>query len=449
MGLDSWESGGVFCAPAGGTSNRQAPSGSKTESDRAGTQNIIAILAQDNIRSRRGKTIVEGKSETRQHLHRLRPVCHAQRVLIGLFPELDAPGGIQRAGRHLALLLSEFATAKQMEYRLLSLNDSQELHRMRVGEREFVFTGAARGKAAFTAAALKATLRRPQLALAAHPNLAPIVGGMKVFAPRMKSVICTHGVEVWEPLSRIRRRALQRATIVLAPSRTTADFVVSVQGVAPERVRVLHWALDPDFETRLAGTHCNELPKDFPRGRVILTVGRWLAAERYKGMDTLIQCLPRLLLRWPDVQLAIVGSGDDRDWLENICKVSGVRSHVYFFTDLNYAQLSACYAAAEIFALPSRGEGFGFVYLEAMARGKPVIGGAHGGAPEVIRDGVTGYLVSHGDSMQLASSLDTLLSNPERARQMGERGRERVDQEFKFLVFAKNFNKILQELCES
>jgi glycosyltransferase involved in cell wall biosynthesis len=369
-------------------------------------------------------------------------------VLIGLFPELDAPGGIQRAGRHLAFLLSEFATSKQMEYRLLSLNDSQDLHRMRIGDREFVFTGAARGKAGFVAAALKATRRRPKLVLAAHPNLAPIVRGMKLLAPRMKSIVCTHGVEVWEPLSRNRRKALQRATLVLAPSRATADFVVSLQGVAQDHVRVLPWALDPDFETKLLGIGSAQLPADFPQGRVILTVGRWLASERYKGMDTLIQSLPRLLLRWPDVQLAIVGSGDDCDWLQNIAKVSGVQRHVHFLSGITYAELSACYAAAEVFALPSRGEGFGFVYLEAMARGKPVIGGAHGGAPEVIRDGLTGYLVSHGDTVQLATSLDALLSNPELAKQMGERGRERVQQEFKFSIFAKNFKKILRELCE-
>jgi phosphatidyl-myo-inositol dimannoside synthase len=378
----------------------------------------------------------------------VRTVCHAQRVLIGLFPELDAPGGIQRAGRHLAFLLSEFANSKHMEYRLLSLNDTQDLHRMRVGDREFVFTGAARGKAGFVAAALKATRRRPKLVLAAHPNLAPIIRGMKVFAPRMKSIICTHGVEVWEPLSRRRRRALQCASMVLAPSRATADFVISLQGVVPERVRVLPWALDPDFETHATGNGAAELPKDFPQGRVILTVGRWLATERYKGMDTLIQSLPRLLLRWPTMQLVMVGSGGDRDWLENIAKGSGVQRHVHFFTGLSYSELSACYAAAEVFALPSRGEGFGFVYLEAMARGKPVIGGAHGGAPEVIRDGVTGYLVSHGDTVQLATSLDALLSNPELAKQMGDRGRERVQQEFKFSVFSKNFKKILRELCE-
>lgn len=376
-------------------------------------------------------------------------ICQTHRVLIGLFPELDAPGGIQRAGRHLAFVLSEFATSKKMEYRLLSLNDTQELHRMRMGEREYVFTGAARGKGRFAVSALKAARRRAKLVLAAHPNLGPLVWVMQVAAPRMKSIICAHGIEVWEPLSGMRRRALQRATLVLAPSRATAEHVISLQGVASEHVRVLPWGLDPDFETRLGGESPARLPAEFPRGRVILTVGRWLATERYKGMDTLIQALPRLLLHWPDVQLVLVGAGDDREWLVNIARDSGVQRHVHFLSDITYDELSACYAASELFALPSRGEGFGFVYLEAMARGKPVIAGAHGGAPEVIQDGVTGYLVQHGDTVQLATSIDALLSNPELARQMGVRGRERVEKEFRFSVFAKAFKKILRELCES
>jgi glycosyltransferase involved in cell wall biosynthesis len=370
-------------------------------------------------------------------------------VLIGLFPELDAPGGIQRAGRHLARVLAEYAASKQMEYRLLSLNDTQELHRMRLGDKEYVFTGAARGKARLLTTAMRAASRQPKLVLAAHPNLAPITRAMKLIAPRMKNVVCSHGIEVWEPLSPVRRQALRRATLVLAPSRATAEFVVSMQGVRPERVRVLPWALDPDFDTTLSGQFPATLPLDFPRGRVILTVGRWLKTERYKGMDTLIKALPRLLLHWPDLQLALVGSGDDREWLVNIARDSGVELHTHFLTDVTYRELSACYAAAEVFALPSRGEGFGFVYLEAMARAKPVVGGAHGGAPEVIEDGKTGYLVQHGDVAQLASSIDTLLANPELAKQMGARGRERVEKEYRFNTFAKGFKKILRELCES
>ena len=117
----------------------------------------------------------------------------------------------------MALVLSEFAAGKQMEYRLLSLNDTQELHRMRVGDKECVFTGAARGKARFTTTAMRAAWRQPKLVLAGHPHLAPITRAMKLLAPRMKSVISTHGIEVWEPLSRMARYALRHASLVLAP----------------------------------------------------------------------------------------------------------------------------------------------------------------------------------------------------------------------------------------
>jgi phosphatidylinositol alpha-1,6-mannosyltransferase len=246
----------------------------------------------------------------------------------------------------------------------------------------------------------------------------------------------------------VRRNALRKADLVLSPSRTTADFVESLQGVSARKLRVLPWALDPDFETVNAAAD-SKLPEAFPNGPVILSVGRWVTTERYKGMDTLILALPRLLLRWPTLQLVLVGAGDDHQWLETIARESGVRLHVHFLRGLSYGELSACYAAADIFALPSRGEGFGFVYLEAMARGKPVIGGAHGGAPEVIQDGVTGYLVQHGDSVQLATSIDAILANPELAQKMGQRGRERVEREFRFNVFAKAFKKIIRELCGS
>jgi phosphatidylinositol alpha-1,6-mannosyltransferase len=370
-------------------------------------------------------------------------------VLIGLFPELDAPGGVQRAGRHLAAVLSEFASSRGMECRLLSLNDSPELHRMTLGGREFVYTGCERAKGRFTTTAMRAARRRAKLVLAAHPNLGPVVQAMRLVAPRMKSIICTHGIEVWEPLSALRRRALRHANLVLAPSRDTADQVASQQQVAREKIRVLHWALDPQFEALLAAGAQSPPPADFPTGRVILTVGRWLATERYKGMDTLITALPRLLPRWPELQLALVGSGDDRAWLEELTEKNGVLRHVHFLSGLSSAELAACYSACEIFALPSHGEGFGLVYLEAMARGKPVIGGAHGGAPEVIEDGVTGYLVPHGDPIQLATSIETLLADPANAKEMGARGRQRVEREFRFNVFAKSFKKILREQCES
>ena len=377
-------------------------------------------------------------------------------MLIGLFPELDAPGGVQRTGRHLAAVMTEFAASRGLECRILSLNDKAELKRLNVTGREIVFTGSERAKGSFLAAALKSARRAsskgkkaPKIVVAGHPNLAPVVRAMRLVAPGMKAILCTHGVEVWQPLPRLRRSALRKADLVLAPSKYTAEHVVADQGVDPEKVRVLPWALDPQFEALAANAGKNRVPANFPQGQVVLTVGRWRADERYKGMDTLITALPRLLPRWPELQLVAVGDGDDRAWLADLAEETGVERHVHFLSSLSYEELAACYAHCEMFALPSRGEGFGLVYLEAMASGKPVIGGAHGGAPEVIEDGKTGYLVPHGDAAQLATAIETLLSDASLREGMGRRGKQRVENEFRFSVFAKSFRKILRELCES
>ena len=168
-------------------------------------------------------------------------------MLIGLFTELEGTGGVQRASRHLAAVLSEFAASRHMDCRLISLNETQELHRMSVGGKEFVFTGCARSKARFTATAVRAARRRAKLVLAAHPNLGPVTQAMKIAAPRLRRIICTHGVEVWEPLPTLRRLALRRANVVLAPSQDTANHVAE-QHVQRARIRVLPWALDPEFE---------------------------------------------------------------------------------------------------------------------------------------------------------------------------------------------------------
>ncbi|MGH9742877.1 MAG: glycosyltransferase, partial [Candidatus Acidiferrum sp.] len=243
----------------------------------------------------------------------------------------------------MAAVMSEFAANRHMECRFLSLNDTRELHRMSVSGKEFVFTGCERSKAHFVAAAIKAASRRAKVVLAAHPNLGPVTQAMKIAAPRLRTIICTHGVELWEPLPTLRRLALRRANVVLAPSKDTATHAAEQQ-VRKERTRLLPWALDPEFEAFLANEPPGKLPHGYPEGRVILTVGRWLAKERYKGMDTLITALPRLLTRWPELQLLAVGTGDDRAWLEDLAEKNGVNRHVHFLSGLSLAELAACYA---------------------------------------------------------------------------------------------------------
>ncbi len=189
----------------------------------------------------------------------------------------------------------------------------------------------------------------------------------------------THGVEVWKPLTSPRRRALLRANVVLAPSRDTAQKLIEVQGVPPEKIRRLPWPLNPrilhwaDAPTRLP------LPPGFPeRARVILSVGRWAASERYKGADALIRSVSQLVTIFPGLHLVAVGTGDDLSRLQRLAAQLNIADRVHFLEYLSCEEIAACYARAELFALPSTGEGFGLVFLEAMAFSKPVVGAACG-----------------------------------------------------------------------
>jgi phosphatidyl-myo-inositol dimannoside synthase len=368
-------------------------------------------------------------------------------TIVGLFTDVLPAGGVQRAGRHVAAVTAKLAADRGMTARFLSLNDPQGLHAVHVGPLEFSVSGYAGSRVQFVWAALRAAGRKPDLVIALHPHLAPIVRAMRARGGKFRSIVFTHGVEVWKPLGWQRGAALRRADLVLGPSADTVQHLVSDQRLPASKVRRLAWGLDPEFEARVAAAVPPTPPPGFPEmGRKILAVGRWDRAEQYKGADTLIAALPRILKTAPDASLVLVGDGDDRPRLEQLARENGVAERAHFLSGLTPEDLFACFAACDVFALPSRGEGFGMVFPEAMACGKPVIGGAHGGIPDIVEDGVTGLLVPHGDAEKLAQAFETLFNDPARAWEMAGRGRERVEQQFSFVQFQARLTHLLNEV---
>ena len=365
--------------------------------------------------------------------------------IVGLFTDVLPAGGVQRAGRHVAAVAAKFASDRGMPARFLSLNDPQGLHTVRVGSLEFSVFGFAGSKIQFALAAMRVAGRKPALVIALHPHVASIVWAMKARSRKFRSIVFTHGMEVWQPLGWPRGAALRRADLAIGPSADTVQHLISVQHLLPAKVQRLPWGLDPEFEARIAQAVPISPPPKFPgTGRIILTVGRWDSGERYKGADTLIAALPRVLKAAPDTSLVLIGDGDDRPRLEHLARDLGVTESAHFLYGLTPEQLFSCFKSCDVFALPSRGEGFGFVFLEAMACGKPVIGGAHGGIPDIVEDGVTGLLVPHGDAERLAAALESLLNNPNRAREMGARGRERVQKEYTFGEFQSRLMQLFE-----
>jgi len=368
-------------------------------------------------------------------------------MIVGLFPDLSSTGGIQRSGCLTALALESFAAKRGETCRFISLNDPAGLRSRAVGSSEFVFTGFGRSKTRFAATTLKIAAHQPSIVLALHPNLAPVIAAMKILAPGMRSALVAHGVEIWARLPVVRRFSLQSVDRVLAPSEHTLTAVTREQRLPKEKGRKLAWSLGPEFDP--AAPLSGSLPPvGFPPGRIILTVGRCDASEAYKGVDHLIAALPMLLKDFPDVQLVAIGEGTDLPRLQSLARESRVAQRIHFLPFISPDGLPSAYDHCEVFAMPSRGEGFGLVFIEAMARGRPVIGGAHGGTPEIIDDGIHGFLVPHGDVAQLADRLRRLLANDSLRREMGAQALARVRRDFTFGRFSSELAAILDELLD-
>lgn len=365
-------------------------------------------------------------------------------MIIGLFPELLSPGGVQTAGRQTTAALVLSGGCRGASCRFLSLNDPAGPQSFHLGGTEVVFEGFGRRRGKFVRAALGAA-REAKLVWAAHPHLAPVVAVMQLVRPSLISIVCAHGVEVWTPMSALRRFAMRRANAVAAPSRYTCEKLAAEQGIPAGRVHRLPWCLDPSFEA-LAGSPRRELiPRDLPAGPMILTVGRWSSAERYKGLDELIEVMAAVRAEIPEAHLVALGNGDDRPRLEKKASALAPADAVQFLDSVQGSELVALYNRCQVFAMPSSGEGFGLVFLEAMALGKPVVGGAHGGVPDIIEDGQNGYLVRRDDRQRLASVLVDLLRDENLRREMGQRGRARLAHEFQFGNFSVRLDLILNQ----
>jgi phosphatidylinositol alpha-1,6-mannosyltransferase len=369
-------------------------------------------------------------------------------MIVGLFPQLLGAGGIPRSGCLTALALTEFAEQHGERCRFLSLGDPAGAGSLKSGARELRFTGCGGSQSRFVSAAFGLAIRQPSIVVALHPDQAPVLPVMKILAPGTRSAVVVHGVEVWTPLPAARRWAVQSADRVLAPSDYTLAMAVKEQRLPMGKGRKLAWCLGPEFDPRRTPSVASSAPDGFPRGRIILTVGRWEASEAYKGVDHLIMALPALLKLFPDVHLVAVGEGSDLSRLQSLARECGVPEHVHFLPFIAHHELPGVYDHCEVFAMPSRGEGFGLVFIEAMARGKPVIGGAHGGTPEIIDDGINGYLVRYGDVAQLADRLQCLLSDASLRQKMGSQAFSKAGRAFTFARLSSELGIILRELLD-
>jgi glycosyltransferase involved in cell wall biosynthesis len=356
--------------------------------------------------------------------------------------EFFRTGGIQQVNRLLLRAWLDFSARSCAEVEAFSLADAPEAPAVDwLQQAPWRWHGMGRSRRALVQRlAARVAARQPHLVLLTHVHLVPLLPLVRLISPRTRVAVLGHGVEVWQRLPWATRLALRWADAVVAPSRYTAMQLQAFNGVRRRRVSVIAHGLDPAWELSTA----------FPArastaGPALLTVARLSAADVYKGVDRVVEALPAVLAHFPQARLVVAGDGDDRARLERIAEQRGVAPRIEFRGGTSAADLRSLYAACDLFVLPSRKEGFGLVFAEAMACGKPVVAARAGGATDVVEHGVTGLLVS-GEGDELAQAIISVLRDPHLRARMGAAGRARVLQRFLYRHFAERWTAWLAQL---
>ncbi len=283
--------------------------------------------------------------------------------------------------------------------------------------------------------------------LLCHGYKANVLGRLAARGCRVPAVAVSRGwtgeclkVRLYERLDRLHLRWMDRVVCV---SEAQAAKVRRCR-VRPERLRVIHNAVDPERFAGPDSRYRTKLARYFrqPRSAVVGAAGR-LSPE--KGFEVLVAAAERVLRRDPSVGFVLFGEGPCRERLVRQIKAAGL-SGAFALSGFR-ADLDQFLPHLDLLVLPSYTEGLPNVVLEACAAGVPVVATAAGGTPEVVEDGVNGYLVPTGDAERLADRIGAVLTADDRGEALGFEGRQRVLERFTFAAQARQYLKLFEELC--
>ncbi|HEY9613001.1 glycosyltransferase family 4 protein [Allocoleopsis sp.] len=283
-------------------------------------------------------------------------------------------------------------------------------------------------------------LRRPSHVFCGHINLAPLT---QLLCQRwgVPYTVLTYGKEVWYRLPDRERQALVAATGIWTISRYSRDRLCTANDLNPHKVEILPCVVDGDVFAPSSKPPGLIARYGLAGSKVLMTVARLWPTDLYKGVDVTIRALPAIATVFPDVKYLVIGRGDDRPRLEQLAQDLGVGDRVVFAGFVPTSDLVEHYRLADAYIMPSQ-EGFGIVYLEAMACGKPVLAGNADGSADPLQDGQLGWQVPHRDPEAVATACIEILKGEDQ-RCNGQWLREQCLARFNTAILTEQLNTLL------
>jgi phosphatidylinositol alpha-1,6-mannosyltransferase len=329
-------------------------------------------------------------------------------------------------GKEIHIICADVPGAKEHD-----ANHSNSIHRLKLRRYRWFYPESLWMYLKLLMKALRLTLRHQFDAVHAGRVLPEgLVGWIVAGLIRRPLVIYAHGEEntTWRAPRKFKAMVFTylHADKIIANSEFTLNELLKV-GVKPERIVLISPGVDTNrFRPDLEASDLRASLGVVNGQKLILSVGR---LSRRKGFDQVIRSLPQLAAKGIDAQYVIVGTGQDHDYLNSLARQMDVSNRVHLLGHVSSEDLPRWYNAADVFAMPNRDvnndtEGFGIVYLEAAACGKPSVAGRSGGTGSAVIDGVTGFRVDGESADNIAFVLESLLKDSDLARQIGAKGRE-------------------------
>lgn len=346
----------------------------------------------------------------------------APREVLLLTPDLHGADGISSIARQIARAVTSALPEVSFETWVFNDEGRRDLAERPVPGRIYSARGG-RSRIAAWAIRRAAHDARDLLVVVNHAHLTPLALPLLLRGARL--VVYLHGVEAWRAIPRLQARMLASASRLISHSQHT---ITNFRAANP-RLASLPVVRCPPGIQAIRHPSASVARRSDSDEVWVLTVGRLWAEERYKGHDELIDIWPRVLSAVPTARLLIVGDGDDRGRLEQRAADPAVHGTITLLGRVSREELEGLYAACDLFAMPSRREGFGLVFLEAMSAGKPCLG-AFGATEEVIVPGLSGVLVDPTHPQDLLEAVVRLLRDPTLRRRLGHAGQQRFEAEF-------------------
>ena len=358
----------------------------------------------------------------------------------------SATGGIEKVSRVAGKALYEMEQEGAIpKLRVFSMYDQRE----QVDTKYFpakIFDGFGTRKLRFVLRVVQQGIDS-KLVILSHINLLTAGYLIKLISPKTRLVLLAHGIEVWSPLPSWKRHMLGKCDKILPVSQFTKERMMEQYGIDEANFTVLNNCLDPYLAERVQREKDPVLLKRYrieSNDIVLLTLSRLSSKERYKGYDNVLYAIKNLKELYPTIKYLVVGKYDakEKKRLDNIIKILQLENNIIFTGFIPDDELAPHYDLADLYIMPSKKEGFGIVFIEAMYYGKPVIAGNKDGSVDALCNGKLGLLVDPDSKEEITAAIKKVISN--KAAYIPRQ--QDVLEKFGYPVYKENMKRIIGEL---